>query len=62
MGPRAVFAAQLQSGDLIELPLQMSVECKSALLVKRETSKTHLARHLAGLVEIVAKGVNESLM
>lgn len=61
MGPRAVFAAQLQSGDLVELPLPMSVEWKSALLVKRETYTTPLARHLVGLFEIVAKEVNESL-
>ena len=61
MGPRAVFAAQLQSGDLIELPLPMSVEWKSALLVKRETYTTPLARHLVGLIEILAREVNESL-
>ena len=62
MGPRAVFAAQLQSGDLIELPLPMFVEWKSALLVKRETYTTPLARLLVGLFEIVAKEVNESLV
>ena len=61
MGPRAVFAAQLQSGELIELPLPVSVEWKSALLVKRETYTTPLARHLVGLFEIVAREVNESL-
>ena len=61
MGPRAVFAAQLQSGDLVELPLPMSVEWKSALLVKRETYTTPLARHPVGLFEIVVKEVNESL-
>ena len=32
MGPRAVFAAQFQSDDLIELPLPMFAEWKSALL------------------------------
>ena len=62
MGPRVVFAAQLQSGDLIELPLPMSIELKSALLVKRETYTTPLARYLVGLFEIVAKEVNESLV
>ena len=62
MGPRVVFAAQLQSGDLIELPLPMSIELKSALLVKRETYTTPLARQLVGRFEIVAKEVNESLV
>ena len=41
MGP-GVFAAQLQSGDLVELPLPMSVEWKSALLVKREPTQHRL--------------------
>lgn len=40
----------------------MSVEWESALLVKRETYSTPLARHLVGLFEIVAKEVNESLV
>lgn len=62
MGPRAVFAAQLQSGDLIELPLPMPVEWKSALLVMRETYTTPLTRHLVGLFEILAEEVNESLV
>ena len=62
MGPRVVFAAQLQSGDLMELPLPMSIELKSALRVKRETYTTTLARDLVGLLEIVAKEVNESLV
>ena len=61
MGPRAVFAAQVQSGDLVELPLPLSIEWKSALLVKRETYTTPLARHMVGLFEIVAKEVNKSL-
>lgn len=39
----------------------MSVEWKSALLVKREIYTKPLARHLVGLFEIVAKEVNESL-
>lgn len=62
MVPRAVFAVQFQSGDLAELVLPMSVEWKSALLVKRETHKTTLARHLVGLFEIVSREVNESLI
>jgi hypothetical protein len=62
MGPGAVFAAQLQSGDLVELLLPMSVEWKSALLVKRETYTTPLARYLVGLFEIVASEVNESVV
>jgi DNA-binding transcriptional LysR family regulator len=62
MGPRAVFAAQVQSGDLVELPLPLSIEWKSALLVKRETYTTPLARHMVGLFEIVAKEVNKSLV
>ena len=61
MGPRAVFAAQVQSGDLVELPLPLSIEWKSALLVKRETYTTPLARHMVGLFESVAKEVNKSL-
>ena len=61
MGPRAVFAAQLQSGDLVEWPLTMSVEWKSTLLVKREIYTTPLARHLIGLFQVVAREVNESL-
>ena len=61
MGPRAVFASQVQSGDLVELPLPFSVEWQSALLVKRETYTTPLARHLVGLFESVAREVNESL-
>ena len=61
MGPRAVFAAQFQSANLVELPLPISVEWKSALLVKCETYATPLARQLVGPVEIVAKEVNESL-
>ena len=60
MGPRAVFAAQVQSGDLVELPLPLSIEWKSALLVKRETYTTPLARHMVGLFESVAKEVNKS--
>ena len=47
---------------MVELPLTMSAEWKSALLVKRETYITPLARHLVGLFEIVAKEVNESLI
>ena len=62
MGPRAVFAAQVQSGDLVELPLPLSIEWKSALLVKRETYTTPLARHMVGLFESVAKEVNKSLV
>ena len=62
MGPRAVFAAQIQSGDLVELPLPLSIEWKSALLVKRETYTTPLARHMVGLFESVAKEVNKSLV
>lgn len=62
MGPRAVFAAQVQSGDLVELPLPLSIEWKSALLVKRETYTTPLARHMVGLFESVAKEVNISLV
>ena len=61
MGPRAIFAVKFQSGDLVELPLPMSVEFKSALLVKRKTYTTPLARHLFSLFEIVATEVNESL-
>ena len=61
MGPRAVFAAQVQSGDLVELPLPLSIEWTSALLVKRETYTTPLARHMVGLFEVVAKEVNKSL-
>lgn len=62
MGPRAVFATQVQSGDLVELPLPLSIEWKSALLVKRETYTTPLARHMVGLFESVAKEVNKSLV
>ena len=62
MGPRAVFAAQIQSGDLVELPLPLSIEWKSALLVKRETYTTPLARHMVSLFESVAKEVNKSLV
>ena len=62
MGPRAVFAAQIQSRDLVELPLPLSIEWKSALLVKRETYTTPLARHMVGLFESVAKEVNKSLV
>ena len=51
-----MFAAQVQSGDLVELPLPLSIEWKSALLVKRETYTTPLARHMVGLFESVAKG------
>lgn len=62
MGPKAVFAAQVQSGELVELPIPIAIEWKSALLVKRETYTTPLARHMVGLFEIVAREVNESLV
>lgn len=62
MGPKAVFAAQVQSGELVELPTPIATEWKSALLVKRETYTTPLARHMVGLFEIVAREVNESLV
>ena len=61
LGPRAVFAVQFQSADLVELKLPMSVERKTALLVKRETCTISLARHLVGVFEIVAREVNQSL-
>lgn len=61
MGPKAVFASQIQAGDLVELPLPISVEWKSALLVKRETYTTPLARHLVSLFEDAARAVNNSL-
>ena len=47
---------------MVKLPLPMTVEWKSAVLVKGETYTTPLARHLVGLFEIVAKEVIESLM
>jgi hypothetical protein len=47
---------------LVDLPLPTTVGWKSALLVKRETYTTPLARHQVGLFEIVAKEVNESLV
>ena len=62
MGQRVVFAAQRQSGGLVELPLPMSVQWKSALLVKPETYTTLRARHLIGLFEILAQEVNDSPM
>ena len=40
----------------------MTVEWKSALLVKRKTYRTPLARHLVDLFETVEREVNESLV
>ena len=57
-----MFAAQLQSGDLVELPPPVSVSGRVRYWSNVKPPQYRFARHLVGLFDVVAKKVNESLI
>lgn len=61
LGPSSVFTADIADEVLVELPLPLDIRWESALLVKRETYTTPLARLLVNLFEMIAADINRSL-